>query len=116
VVREAAKPDLEADAEQVWFCYMLECADGALYIGIAIDVDERVKRHNWGVGPEFTARRRQVELIWSELCGSVVRARRREKEIKGWSRERKLGLLNKRKVDRRLALKAPKALEGSTKN
>jgi len=78
--------------EKIWFCYMVRCRDGSLYVGIATDVLERVKRHNWGVGPEFTARRRPVELMWSERCGSSEAARRREKEIKGWSREKKLAL------------------------
>jgi putative endonuclease len=72
---------------------MLECSDKTLYVGIATDVPERVKRHNWGVGPEYTARRRPVKLIWSELCGSSEAARRREKEIKGWGRKKKLSLL-----------------------
>ena len=76
-----------------WSCYMVKCRDGALYVGIASDVLARVKRHNWGVGPEFTARRRPVELVWSEPCGSADAARRREKEIKGWSRVRKLALI-----------------------
>ena len=75
-----------------WFCYMLECSDGSLYVGITQNVAERVKRHNWGVGPAFTARRTPVELVWSELCGGAAAARRREKEIKGWSRERKFAL------------------------
>jgi len=78
-----------------WFCYMLECSKGSLYVGITTDVPERVKRHNWGVGPEFTARRRPVKLIWSELCGSSDGARKREKEIKGWSRKKKLSLIEK---------------------
>jgi len=76
-----------------WFCYMVRCRDASLYVGIASDVGERVKRHNWGVGPEFTARRRPVELVWSERCGDVAAARRREKEIKGWNRARKQALI-----------------------
>jgi len=76
-----------------WFCYMVRCKDGSLYVGIATDPAERVKRHNWGVGPEFTARRRPVELVWSERCRSSDAARRREKEIKGWNRSRKLALI-----------------------
>jgi putative endonuclease len=82
-------------AEDVWFCYMVRCNDETLYVGIATDVRERVKRHNWGVGPEYTARRRPVILIWSEFCGSSDAARKREKEIKGWSRKKKLSLLEK---------------------
>ena len=81
---------------ETWFCYMLRCKDGSLYVGIATDPHERVKRHNWGVGPEFTAKRRPVELIWSEPCGSSEAARRREKEIKGWSRSKKLALISLR--------------------
>ncbi len=68
--------------ESIWFCYMVRCRDGAFYIGIATDIEERVKRQNWGVGPEFTARSRPVELVWSECCGSCEAARKREKEIK----------------------------------
>jgi predicted GIY-YIG superfamily endonuclease len=30
-----------------WFCYMLRCRDGALYVGVATDLELRVKRHNW---------------------------------------------------------------------
>jgi putative endonuclease len=77
----------------VWFCYMVRCNEGSFYVGIATDVAERVKRHNWGVGPQFTAHRRPVQLIWTEQCGSSDAARRREKEIKGWSRKKKLALV-----------------------
>jgi len=80
-------------AVEIWFCYMVLCRDGSLYVGIATDPEKRMKRHNWGVGPVFTARRRPVKLFWSECCGSSEAARKREKEIKGWSREKKLALV-----------------------
>ena len=76
--------------ESIWFCYMVRCNDGSFYVGIAIDVEDRVKRHNWGVGPDYTAKRRPVKLIWQERCGSSEAARAREKEIKGWSRKKKI--------------------------
>ena len=66
---------------------------GAFYVGIANDVEERVKRHNWGVGPGYTAKRRPVELVWSECCGKSEAARELEKEIKSWSRVKKLKLV-----------------------
>ena len=78
---------------EIWFCYMVRCKDDSLYVGIATDPLKRLKRHNWGLGPEFTARRRPVELIWSERCGSSAAARQREREIKGWNREKKLALV-----------------------
>ena len=82
-----------ADAGSVWFCYMLRCSDSSFYVGIAIDVEDRVKRHNWGVGPGYTAKRRPVKLVWSERCGDADAARTREKELKGWSRNKKLELI-----------------------
>jgi putative endonuclease len=79
--------------EAEWFCYVVRCKDDSLYVGIATDVAERVKRHNWGAGPAYTAKRRPVELIWSERCGRSESAREREKEIKGWSRSKKLAMI-----------------------
>jgi predicted GIY-YIG superfamily endonuclease len=84
-----------AETEASWFCYMVRCRDGSFYVGIANDVGERIKRHNWGVGPSYTAKRRPVELVWSECCENSETARRREKAIKGWSREKKLELVKK---------------------
>jgi predicted GIY-YIG superfamily endonuclease len=88
-----------------WFCYMVRCKDGSLYVGIAKDVGKRIKRHNWGVGPGFTAERRPVELVWNERCGCSEAARAREKQIKGWSRSRKLALIDKNGEGQPLALR-----------
>ena len=84
---------------EIWFCYMVRCRDDSFYVGIANDVEERVKRHNWGVGPGYTAKRRPVELVWSECCGTSETARRREKEVKGWSRAKKFELVKCAKVN-----------------
>jgi putative endonuclease len=71
---------------------MVRCRDGSLYVGIAADLAERVKEHNWGVGASFTAKRRPVELVWWEEFPSQKAARSRERELKGWRREKKLKL------------------------
>ena len=82
-----------AEAVNQWFCYMIRCNGGSLYVGMTQDVVKRVKRHNDGAGAEFTSRHRPVELVWSEICCDSDAARQREKEIKGWSRERKEALI-----------------------
>jgi putative endonuclease len=66
---------------------MVRCNDDSFYVGTAIDVGDRVKRHNWRVI------RRPVELVWQERCGNPDAARAREKEIKGWSRKEKFELV-----------------------
>jgi predicted GIY-YIG superfamily endonuclease len=73
---------------------MLRCKDDSLYVGMTNDVAIRVKKHNRGLGPEFTKKRRPVELIWSQKFTDRFAAREREVELKGWSRKKKLGLVS----------------------
>jgi putative endonuclease len=95
-----------AVTDEPWSCYMVRCKDGSFYVGIANDVAERIKRHNWGVGPSYTAKRRPVELIWEECCGESEAARRREKEVKSWSRAKKLKFAGRAGVNPSPALRA----------
>ena len=93
---------------QPWFCYIARCHDDSLYVGIAQNLEERMKRHTCGAGAEFTARRRPVELVWSEGSRDSKAARKREKEIKSWSKEKKLRLV----ASCGLAAKAERAKAG----
>lgn len=81
------------DAAGVWFCYMVRCADASFYVGVATDVGERIKEHNWGVGATFTAKRRPVSLVWQQRFENQRDARERERELKGWRRAKKLRLV-----------------------
>ena len=87
-----------AASPKPWFCYMVRCSDRSLYVGVATDVVERTKEHNWEIGATFTAKRRPVELIWWEEHSDQKSARRREREIKGWRREKKLRLVERHKA------------------
>jgi putative endonuclease len=82
-----------ADGGESWFCYMLQCSDGSFYVGAAKDPEQRVKRHNWGVGSRHTALRRPVRLIWQEEHESELSARTREAELKRWRRDKKMQLV-----------------------
>src|ERR1700675_3219150 len=83
------------DVSEPWFCYMLQCRDGSLYVGMTNDVAVRVEKHNRGYGPEFTKKRRPVELIWKQEFADRFEARQREVELKGWNRKKKLSLVAK---------------------
>jgi len=72
---------------------MLRCRDGSLYVGITNDVALRVEKHNRGLGPEFTKKRRPVELIWNQEFLDRFAARKKEVELKGWKRSKKLALV-----------------------
>ena len=91
---------MAAEESERWSCYMLRCSDGSLYTGMTNNVSLRVEKHNRGYGPEFTKRRRPVELIWSQGFENRSAARKRESELKGWSRSKKLSLAAGRRVER----------------
>jgi putative endonuclease len=75
---------------------MLRCADGAYYVGSfrGDDSNWRVVQHNDGVFPNaWTARRRPVELVWSEHFDLFMDAFTCERRLKGWSRAKKEALI-----------------------
>jgi putative endonuclease len=86
---------------------MVECRDRSLYVGIATDLGEREKEHNWGVGAEYTAKRRPVKLVWWQEYRTQDEARQREVEIKGWSRKKKFELIRKFERERGAATDTP---------
>jgi putative endonuclease len=75
--------------DQPWFFYIVRCSDDSLYSGISPDLEERVKKHNNGSGAKYTAQRRPVTLVYSEQYLDISAARKREAQIKGWSRLKK---------------------------
>jgi len=99
--KTSAKPTRKAArkpaAKCPWFLYVAECSDGTLYVGIAKSVEARIACHNSGRGAKYTRTRGPVRPVYSEKLADVGAALRREREIKRWSRPKKiseLGLAN----------------------
>jgi putative endonuclease len=72
----------------MWSVYVLQSRkDGGFYVGMASDVEQRVRDHNRGYN-RSTQARRPFELFYVEECGSSEEARKREKFLKsGQGRE-----------------------------
>ena len=64
-----------------------------LYVGVTSDLVRRAWEHRTGAVPGFASRYACVLLVWFELAGAMEAAILREKQIKGGSRTRKLGLI-----------------------
>lgn len=81
--------------DDAWFVYILKCADGSLYAGVARDLQRRLRQHNGELvgGSRYTRGRRPVELLWSDTEPDRGSAQRREASIKKLSREEKLRFL-----------------------
>ena len=46
-----------------WFVYLIECADGSLYTGVAVDVDKRYAEHAAGKGARYTRSHPPARLL-----------------------------------------------------
>ena len=76
-----------------FFAYMLRCADNSYYTGHTDDLVVRVAQHGEGSLSGYTAKRRPVELVWSESFPTRDEAFAAERRIKGWSRAKKEALI-----------------------
>ena len=67
--------------------------NGTLYTGVTSDLINRVYQHKEHLIEGFTSKYNVTKLGYYEDCGSIVLAIKREKQIKSWSRKKKVELL-----------------------
>ena len=67
--------------------------DNVLYVGMTNDLARRISEHRAGEVPGFTANYRCKKLIYYEHCTDVRDAIAREKQLKKWSRSKKVALI-----------------------
>ncbi len=75
---------------QPWFVYLLECEDGSLYAGIALDVEARFIRHALGLGAAYTRSHPPLRILACRCCASQGDALRAEYALKKRPRDQKL--------------------------
>ncbi len=81
---------------RTYYVYILASQSRELYVGVTNDVYKRVSQHRSGVNPNsYTARHRTSRLVYCEPTHDVLSAIRREKQIKGWSRRKRLELIER---------------------
>jgi len=73
--------------------YIVRCADGALYTGIATDVDKRLAEHVSGAGAKFLRGKGPLEIVFAEAVGDRSSALQLEYRVKRLTREQKLELV-----------------------
>ena len=79
----------------MYYLYLLECKDASIYTGITNNVAERFKKHLEKRGGRYTRSHGAKRIIHVEEYQTKGEALRREMEIKGWGREKKLFLASK---------------------
>ncbi len=81
---------------EVFFTYIVKCADETFYIGKTNDLQHRLKQHNGLIhgGAKYTRARKPVKLIYSEKFPTQQHAIKREIELKKLTRKQKEELIN----------------------
>ncbi|MBQ8188037.1 MAG: GIY-YIG nuclease family protein [Clostridia bacterium] len=77
-----------------WVYILSNWKHTVLYIGVTNDLKRRVLEHKTGRNDGFTSRYHVNKLVYFEKTHQVMTAIRREKELKGLSREKKYALVN----------------------
>jgi len=77
----------------VYHVYILASACGVLYTGVTRDLERRVGEHQRDVVDGFTKRYEIHRLVYFEAFGDIRNAIARERQLKGWRREKKIALI-----------------------
>jgi putative endonuclease len=76
-----------------FFVYILASRSRVLYTGVTRDLVRRMHQHRLGLVPGFTRRYKVNKLVFFEETPSARSAFDREKQIKGWKRDKKIQLI-----------------------
>ena len=77
----------------VAYTYILECSNGAYYVGSTNDMERRLKEHQAGEGGRYTSAHLPVKLVYYEEYQTIEDAFARERQIHGWTRAKKEALI-----------------------
>ncbi len=94
-IRDIPLPHVPQSANVVYHVYILANPTGVLYTGVTNYLERRVAQHKQKLIPGFTKKYDVARLVYFETFGDVRNAISREKQIKGWRREKKLALIRK---------------------
>ena len=86
---------MRRERQHRYWVYILGSLSGTLYIGITSNLHLRVRQHKEHTFRGFTAKYAVDRLLYYETYGDVLRAIAREKQLKGWLREKKIAVIEK---------------------
>jgi len=80
-------------ALRLFYVYIVSNKSMTLYTGVTNDLVQRALNHKQGVGSEFTSRYHFDRCVYFETFQSILDAIAREKQIKSWTRAKKIALI-----------------------
>ena len=68
--------------------------NNVLYIGVTGNLEKRIYEHKHHLVEGFTSKYNVTKLIYFEQTSDVYSAISREKQLKGWTRQKKINLIS----------------------
>jgi putative endonuclease len=81
--------------DRTYCTYIVASNTGTPYIGMSNSIERRMREHKSGQFESFASRYHCDRLVYFESFDDVRNAIDREKQLKGWRREKKVGLIEK---------------------
>lgn len=86
--------------DRQYYVYLMTSYEGTtLYVGVTNDLEKRVIEHKNKLIKGFSSRYNVKKLVHYEFGGDINAAIEREKQIKSWSRRRKIELIERNNKD-----------------
>ena len=76
-----------------YYVYIMASTSRTLYTGVTSNLERRVLQNRRKLLPGFTARYNINRLVYYEVCGEILAAIAREKQIKSWGRKKEIALI-----------------------
>jgi predicted GIY-YIG superfamily endonuclease len=85
----------------MWYVYILECRHKALYTGVTNNMVRRFKDQQAGDGGHYTSYNQPKRILYIEGFRNKSEAEIRERQIKRWSKSKKLALIKGNRAELR---------------
>ena len=82
-----------------YYVYIVASKTRVLYVGITSDIRLRLTQHREGLTPGFASKYMCHSLVYLESFPYVRDAIAREKQLKGWTRKKKIALIQEENPD-----------------
>jgi len=76
-----------------YFVYIMTNKSGTLYVGVTNNLERRISEHKNSLIEGFTKKYKINKLLYFEETNDILAAINREKQIKGWRRDKKIALI-----------------------
>jgi putative endonuclease len=73
--------------------YVLLCKDNSFYVGYTDNLKKRIAEHNSGQGSKYIRSKLPAKVVRYEKYETKEEAIKRERQIKGWTKIKKINLI-----------------------